>query len=608
MGTLPLCAAVLALGAGCCLGQIVQTGAVPVRTLHFLPESTGYPPFRSSLQANWHTGQSGEAYVVNAGVTVVDIATQAVKRIIPLPIETGPTDSCLSSTGLMAVTVAVDTSAGFQPTDLFVVDLAAGTFRNLKPPFWLFQNCVFSGDGDILYGIGESSTASAHNRPQPVALDADSGKVLQTWRIPDYPIRNGLRMLPDGELAIVTESASGAKKTIIVLNPVDGSSRMMNFTGDAYASAVAPNGLLYLSGVTESATDPTYTDVTIDPSRIGSDASPLVADIPSPLRMFSYLAWPSNDPWYVYRLDLSGVITAVSPDLNHASLQTVAAITGPQPQCNGPVQGFTYGIASHRGADGTDTVLALCDGELEFFTAAQAPTLYSVAHGASLEPAPAAPGSFITLFGQALGYPGEYDLPGPAAVRELGNTSVQFDGQLSRLYFVGEGQVNAAVPENVNSGEHEITIRSGNAVLSRKITIVDQNIAAFTWSPDPKAAPAAAAPIVTDAQYRLVGDPALPHGYAQLRPGDAAIIWATGGGRTSPVVDDTVAAPEGTFPLLNPPAIAVDDLPATVLYAGRAPGSASLDQLNILIPASVTPGPHDLKLGTRVYKAALWIQ
>jgi uncharacterized protein (TIGR03437 family) len=352
---------------------------------------------------------------------------------------------------------------------------------------------------------------------------------------------------------------------------------------------------------------------------IGSAANPIVTGVPSPLLPLGYLSWPTSDPWYAYSAFggyyVNAALLAVSPDFNNGVERDVlwsASFASP-PNCSGPEPpAMTYGIASHRDASATDTFLALCNGELDFFTATQPPTLYSVVNSGSLQPAPLAPGSFISLFGYLLGSPGENDTPGAAVARQLGNTSVQLDGQPLRLYFVGANQVNAALPQSVARGPHTVTVKKGAVVpyevLSEQITIVDQNIAAFTWVPDPDSAPNATAPIVTDGQYHLIGDPALGQGYAQLRPGDAGIIWATGGGRTSPLVDDTVVFPAGPFQLAVTPPVLVDSTNAAVPYAGRAPGTASLDQINFVVPAGLSSGPHDLTLGTTTYSGALWIE
>jgi uncharacterized protein (TIGR03437 family) len=564
---------------------------------------------------NWQAGQSGEAYVINQGVTVVDIASQAVQRVIPIQMEsglTGPLDSCLSPNGLIAIDVRGIPGDHEDLSELFLVDPVAGTFRNLSPPYYEFYSCAFSNDGELLYGFGATLQLGSYSL---VALDVVSGKVAQTWRLPidiaqgALPLGQGIRVLTGGQVVLVTFSNSGG--FVYVFDPGAGT---VNYWAPGFQPvtlALAPSGLLYISG---QAANGTEKDVTIDPLLIGSTTNPVVTGTPSPLQGLSYLTWPTSDPWYAYRASgglggpTGGTFQAVSPDLTNDAENQVLSGVAP-PNCLGPaLPALTYGVASHRDASATDTFLALCNGELDFFTATQPPTLYSVVNSGSLQPAPVAPGSFISLFGYLLGSPDENDTPGAAVARQLGSTSVQLDGQPLRLYFVGEGQVNAALPQNLASGRHGLIVQKGNLGRYEQITVVDQNIAAFTWVPDPNSAPNATAPIVTDGQYHLIGDPALGQGYAQLRSGDTGVIWATGGGSTNPLVDDTVVFPPGPFQLAVTPPVLVDSTNVAVPYAGRAPGTASLDQINFVVPAGLSSGPHDLTLGTITYKAALWIE
>ena len=42
--------------------------------------------------------------------------------------------------------------------------------------------------------------------------------------------------------------------------------------------------------------------------------------------------------------------------------------------------------------------------------------------------------------------------------------------------------------------------------------------------------------------------------------------------------------------------VTIDNIPATVLYAGRAPGFTGLNQLNVVLRAGITPGTHDVRV------------
>ena len=73
--------------------------------------------------------------------------------------------------------------------------------------------------------------------------------------------------------------------------------------------------------------------------------------------------------------------------------------------------------------------------------------------------------------------------------------------------------------------------------------------------------------------------------------GDRIIVYAIGAGATNPVVAAGVIA-SGTTSLMNATA-KFGDAPATVLYAGLAPGFVGLYQFNLVVPSI---GAGDVKL------------
>jgi uncharacterized protein (TIGR03437 family) len=53
----------------------------------------------------------------------------------------------------------------------------------------------------------------------------------------------------------------------------------------------------------------------------------------------------------------------------------------------------------------------------------------------------------------------------------------------------------------------------------------------------------------------------------------------------------------------------VDGHAAIVTYAGLAPGETpGLNQINFVVPAGLTPGAHDIALGSVVYKGAFFVK
>jgi uncharacterized protein (TIGR03437 family) len=73
--------------------------------------------------------------------------------------------------------------------------------------------------------------------------------------------------------------------------------------------------------------------------------------------------------------------------------------------------------------------------------------------------------------------------------------------------------------------------------------------------------------------------------------GDSIVIWATGLGRTSPPIDSGMPAPADPLAgAVIAPTVAIGGVGLDVQYAGLAPGSVGLYQINATVPKSVPQG------------------
>ena len=215
----------------------------------------------------------------------------------------------------------------------------------------------------------------------------------------------------------------------------------------------------------------------------------------------------------------------------------------------------------------------------------------------------AAPGAIISIFGRNFGPPdpvaaGQLPLPvelGPLRTRVMINGSEQ-----CRLFFVSEGQINCQLPENLSGDQvrlrvmttegqsDEILLPLGPAgfglfTMNRngRGPLVAQN---FTGDPDPQR------------RFQLNG-PGMPAQGDQI-----LVLWGTGLGPTNPPVQAGTGAP-GQAPAVNQPEVWVGNVRAQVQYAGRAPGFAGLDQIQVAIPPDAPRGcavPVRLQLGDQV--------
>ena len=96
-----------------------------------------------------------------------------------------------------------------------------------------------------------------------------------------------------------------------------------------------------------------------------------------------------------------------------------------------------------------------------------------------------------------------------------------------------------------------------------------------------------------------------------VRIGGFISLFATGEGQTAPAgVDGRLGGATPARPVL-PVSVTVGGIPATIQYAGSAPGQvAGLMQVNVQIPSRFPPGgyvPVILQVGDRSSGPAVWI-
>jgi uncharacterized protein (TIGR03437 family) len=227
--------------------------------------------------------------------------------------------------------------------------------------------------------------------------------------------------------------------------------------------------------------------------------------------------------------------------------------------------------------------------------------------GASFKTDPLAPGSFFTIFGEGLGSA----QTGTGAAFSLGGLSTQFCGQPARLvYNSGQGQVNGVVPIEVagKTSCNLTAVLDGYTVPATPATttvqIVPQDIGLFLYGLNATTT----VPIVTNLNYQVIGPPG--SGLAQAQKGSSVILWATGGGLTSPVVADNALTPATGATMQSTPSVRIAGAVAIVQYAGLAPGFIGLYQINVAVPANTPSGKVTLTLSSGIgdVNYDLWVQ
>lgn len=215
-----------------------------------------------------------------------------------------------------------------------------------------------------------------------------------------------------------------------------------------------------------------------------------------------------------------------------------------------------------------------------------------VVNAASFAGAPdnfVAPNSIISIFGVDLSLRtkqvSDGDLVRGRLPLVLGGVQVRIGEIPAPLYFVSPQQINAQVPSEITPGEWPLTIVREN--------LSGENAARVKV----RAAAPGLFPFVIHTDYTLVGH-GEPEGATPARPGEIVLIFGTGFGPTAPAVFSG-ELPEFAAPVVLPARawLGAAVLPGHLLhYVGLAPGFAGLYQINVELPADMTPGDLEFRI------------
>ena len=214
-------------------------------------------------------------------------------------------------------------------------------------------------------------------------------------------------------------------------------------------------------------------------------------------------------------------------------------------------------------------------------TAPGAGFVSAVANGASLLEGPVAPGEVVTIFGANMGPVETIAVAeGQPVPTTTGGTSVLFDGTPAPVISASSDQISAVVPFEVAGPTTKMQVLyHGNAVGSVTLPVEAASPAIFTV----KGTGGGQATILNQ------------DGTANSSTNEAALgsvisIFATGGGATTPAsLDGTITTVMPYPSLVLPVSVTIDSVPATIQYAGPAPGQvAGMLEIDVLI-AEDTP-------------------
>ena len=229
-------------------------------------------------------------------------------------------------------------------------------------------------------------------------------------------------------------------------------------------------------------------------------------------------------------------------------------------------------------------------------TAPAAPAITNVVNAASLLPGPVSPGELITIRGSNLGpaAPGVSGVvtPSGAYATSVSGTQVLFDGIAAPLIFVSANQINAVAPYELNNKTTTNVQISVNGVTSTTLALQVAPSAPGIFTAN-SSGNGQAAIVNQDGSINSASNPA--------PVGSIVSIYATGEGQTTPSGQDgRIIVTDVRKPLL-PVTVKIGGVPATVVYAGSAPGLVSgALQVNVLIDQTIGEGsavPVQLQVG-----------
>ena len=216
--------------------------------------------------------------------------------------------------------------------------------------------------------------------------------------------------------------------------------------------------------------------------------------------------------------------------------------------------------------------------------------------------ASAAPGSFIEIYGVNFGqttreWAGS-DFTGGRAPTSLDDVSVTIGGQSAFVRFVSPGQLNVQVPSVPTGGQLPVVVTvKGQA--SPAVMLDIQAIAPGLYAPPGfKSRDQQFVVPVRPATGALINNGSVPGiPFSEAIPGETLLFFGVGFGQvdpaSTPVAGQVVTA---SARVSVPVTIKIGGIDAPVAFAGLVQGSLGLYQLNVIIPAQLPRGDHQVEV------------
>jgi len=196
-----------------------------------------------------------------------------------------------------------------------------------------------------------------------------------------------------------------------------------------------------------------------------------------------------------------------------------------------------------------------------------------------------APQTLVEIYGESLaGGTAVAALQGGRLPDTVNDVTVFAGTTRAPLYAISPGQLNGQIPDSGVDQQIPLVVKSGNRLSSPvKISLMAQQpgIAAF---PDGRI-------IAQDTGFRLITNE------NRARRGNIIITYLVGMGATTPAVQAGAIAPANPLARVDMlPEVTIGGRRANVQFAGLTPGLVGLYQINMEIPADLTPGNHQIEV------------
>jgi uncharacterized protein (TIGR03437 family) len=268
------------------------------------------------------------------------------------------------------------------------------------------------------------------------------------------------------------------------------------------------------------------------------------------------------------------------PTTVNSSNQLTAQITAADVKAQGRATVTAFTAASGGGASGPATFN---------IGSSPAPNQGGITNAADGNVKTLAPGMISAFYGVNMAGKVATAYAAPPLPITLGGTTLVEDGEPLPLFFVSPNQIDFQVSWFQEPGTPSLFTVVVGAQQSKTLTFQIASVAPALFSTNSQGSGQGS---ILVANTSILAAPAgVTSSSRPAKRGEAIEIFATGLGAVDQLIFDGDSAPGN--PAANTLATAtvtIGNVPAKVLFSGLAPGFVGLNQVNVTVPQSVTPG------------------